>query len=320
MPSLRTKLSLAAVGMVASYNALCWLPASIWAFAIASSTGLVFLLAVRPLRYGAALMIASMIVGVLTARMLPDGYTYYFVGFTLMLVALPSAIMAAGIRNGISAHRTQLWALLPISILLFLYVMNVYGAATLWREVIDGMSMNTVEWYSEAINSMPGTISAEEAERLKGLVTDLFNFLYRFTPGLLITLAAAVNIASYFFAGKMIRVEGGFYRRMMGFGLWKAGVIHMALLAVGIVTWMTRIEAIIPLSENLLFLLGIVYMVAGFSVIDHYLKKYRIHAALRTAFVVALILSGWFGGLLAAIVGLVDSHFDFRRVRAQQIG
>jgi len=155
---------------------------------------------------------------------------------------------------------------------------------------------------------------------LKGLVAVMFDFLYRFTPGLFITLAAAVNIASYFFAGKMIRIEGGFYRTMMEFGLWKAGICHMGLLAVGIVAWMTRIEVLIPLSENLLFLLGIVYMIAGFSVIDYFLKKYRINAALRTAFVVVLILSGWFGGLVAAIAGLVDSHFDFRRVRAQQIG
>ncbi len=320
MPSLRTKLSLAAVSMVVSYNLLCWLPASAWAFAIASSTGLVFLLAARPVRYGATLMIASLIVGVLTARMLPYGYTYYFAGFTIMLVSLPSAIMAYCIRNGISVHRTQVWALVPIIVLLFLYVMDIFGAATIWKEVIDGMSAKTVELYSEAINTMPGTISAEEASQLKSLVTDMFNFLYRFTPGLMLTLAAAINIAAYFFAGKMIRMEGEYFRPILEFGLWKTGITYMALLAIGIILWLTRIEILKPFSENLLFLLGIVYMVAGLSVIDHYLKKYRIHTALRTAFVVALLLSGWLGGLMAALLGLIDSHFDFRRVRAQQIG
>jgi len=155
---------------------------------------------------------------------------------------------------------------------------------------------------------------------LKASIESIFDFFHRFFAGLVICWAAAMNIAAYYFAGMMIRKDGGFCRELRDFVLWKLGVASMVLLAIALLLRVIGIESTVPFADNLLFILGVSYMVAGFAVIEYYLKRKRIHTALRIAFYVALLLSGRIGGFLAALIGLVDSHFDFRRVRAQQIG
>ena len=320
MTSTRTRLSWAAVGMVVSYNLFCWLPASIWAFTIVASTGLVFLFAARPGRFGTIVAILSFAAGMLTSRFLPDGYDYYFAGFSLILVFLPAGLMAAGIRRRFSAYQTQVLAVIPALVLMLLYLANVGDAATAWKQILSNMNTMIIDWYREAFKALPSSFSPEEMNRLKESMESMFDLFYRFFPALVICWAAAMNIAAYYFAGMMIRKDGGFYRELRAFAQWKAGTINMVLLAVTLLLWLTGIESIKALTENMLFLLAVSYMVVGLALIEYYLGKKRIHPVLRIVFYLGLLLSGWIGGLLASGIGLVDSHFDFRRVRARQIG
>jgi hypothetical protein len=320
MTSTQTRLSWAAVGMVVSYNLFCWLPASIWAFIIAASAGLTFLFAARSVWFGSAMATLSFVSGMITASLLPTGYSLYFAGFWAVLVFLPAAFMSGSIRRGFSAYKAQILALLPASMLMMLYLANLGNVATDWKDVLGNMSTLVIDWYREAMKALPSSLSPEEVNMFKAFVESLFDLFHRFFAGLVICWAAAMNIAAYYFAGMMIRKEGGFCRELRDFVLWKLGVHSMILLAFALVFWVIGIKGTMPFADNLLFILGVSYMVVGLAVIEYYLKRRRIHAALRIAFYVILFLSGWVGGLLAAVLGLVDSHFDFRRVRAQQIG
>jgi len=320
MASTQTRLSWTAAGMVLAFNLMCWLPASLWAFIIAASTGLVFLLATRAIWIGSGVAAASFVLGILTAKFLPDGYFLYFVGFSLVFVILPSGLMSGGIKQGLPVYRTQLLATLPIVLVMLLYLANVAGSATAWKNVMDNMSATFIEWYEETVSTIPSTASPEEISLLKKAFQSSFDFLYRFFPGLMVSWAVAMNVVSYFFACKMIQRDGGFCQKLREFALWKAGAANMYVLAVALMAWLIGTEGFKPISENVLFVVAVLYMVAGFAVIEHYLKRVRIHPALRIAFYIALLLSGWVGGLVAALIGLADSHFDFRRVKAQTIG
>lgn len=320
MASTQTRLSLAAVGMVVSYNLFCWLPSSIWAFTIAASSGFTFLFVSRPVWVGTAVGIMAFIAGMITSRALPVGYGYYFAGFWTVLVFLPAGLLASGIRRGISAFRTQLLAIVPVTLLMFLYLMNLGGVATAWKQVLADMSTSTIEWYSEAMGTFKSQLSPEEIDLMKNSIRSMFDFFYRFSPGLVICWAAGMNLAVYFFAGMMIRKTGNFYRQMTSFTRWKMSFASLVILAFGLVLWVIDADALKPIADNLLFVMGVAYMVSGLALMEYLLKRRRIHGALRATFYLMLFLSGWFGGALAAIVGLVDSHFDFRKVRAQQIG
>lgn len=320
MTTTQTRLSWAAVGMVVSYNLFCWLPASIWAFTIAASAGLIFLFAARSVWFGSAIATLSFVAGMIAASQLPTGYGLYFAGFWVVLVFLPAGFMSGSIRRGFSAYKAQVLALLPVSILMMLYLANFGDVATAWKDVLGNMSTLVIDWYREAVRTLPSSLSPEEVNTFKAAVEWVFDFFHRFFAGLIICWAAAMNIAAYYFAGMMIRKESGFCRGLTDFILWKLGVASMILLAIALVFWVIGIESTMPFADNLLFILGVSYMVVGLAVIEYYLKRRRIHAALRIAFYVMLFLSGWIGGLLAAALGLIDSHFDFRRVKAQQIG
>ncbi len=319
MTSTQTRLSWAAVGMVVSYNLFCWLPASIWAFTIAASAGLIFLFAARTVWFGSAIATLSLVAGMITASLLPAGYGLYVAGFWVVLVFLPAGFMSGSIRRGFSAYKAQILALLPVSILMMLYLANLGNVATDWKDVLGNMSTLVIDWYREAARALPSSLSPEEVNTFKSFVESLFDFFHRFFAGLIICWAAAMNIAAYYFAGMMIRKEDGFCRVLRDFVLWKLGVASMILLAIALLFRVIGIESTTPFADNLLFILGVSYMVVGLAVIEYYLKRRRIHAALRIAFYVMLFLSGWIGGLLAAVLGLVDSHFDFRRVRAKHI-
>ncbi|MBU1320201.1 MAG: YybS family protein [candidate division Zixibacteria bacterium] len=320
MTSAQIRLSWTAVGMVVSYNLFCWLPASIWAFTIIASTALVFLFAVRPYWIGSVVAVGCLAAGILTARFMLDGYLYYFIGFASILVILPALLMAIGNRRGLSAYKTQLIAIVPVSIVMVLYLGNIWNAASSWKEILGVMSNMATEWNSQAFAILPSSLSPEEMMHLKESVKSFFDLFYRFSPGLVICWAAAMNIAAYFFAGKMIRKDGGFHREFRGFIFWKIDMINMVLLGAGILIWLIELKSLMPFAENLLFILAVSYMVAGLALIEFYMKRLRIHTGLRIAIYLVLFVSGWIGGLIAVAIGLVDSQFDFRRVRAQQIG
>lgn len=320
MSSARNRLGWIATGLVLLFNLFYWIPPSMWAFTIAASASLIFLLASRKIYIGAAVCLISLALLAVSAGFLPGTSRYYHTGYALMMLYIPASIMAFGIRRGLSAPRSQVFAIAPFTMLVILYMLDVGGVKTGLGLILDEMSESVIEWYRAAIQTFPQKITPEEMNLLKESIRSMFDFFYRFFPGLMLCWAAGMNIMAYYFAGMMIRMEGGYYRQLREFRQWKVGTTSMILLAAGLLIWIIGFEPLQPYTENLLFVLGVVYMICGFSVIEYYLKKKRIHTALRIAVYILLILSGWFGGGIAAALGLVDSHFDYRRVKAREIG
>jgi hypothetical protein len=306
--------------MVALYNLFCWLPASIWAFVIAATTALTFLFSARPIWFGATVSVASLTVGVAVSSALPTGYLYYFAGFTVFLVTGPSILLATGLRQGWASHKTILLSMLPVGAVVASYLLNVADISDTWQRTMESMSKATVDWYGESMKVWASTFTAEEVGQVRETIEGFYRFMYRFFPGLVLIWAAAMNIASYFFAGRMLRKEGGFFRDVPSFGLWKAEFAVMAMLAAGLLLWISGLEVLRPLAENSLLVICVVYLVCGLSLAEFYLKRARLHPALRVAFYLMMLISGTVGGIALASMGLIDSHFDFRRVRAQQIG
>ena len=320
MSSARNRLGWIAVGLVALFNLCYWIPPSMWAFTIAASSGLIFLLSTRKIYIGSVAVLVSLVLVAVSTKILPGANLYYSTGYALMMLYIPASLMAIGIRNGMSAFRTQLMAIVPFIALIAMYMLDLGGVKTGLGLILDDMSESVIDWYRAALQTMPQKITPEEMNLLKSSIRSLFDFLYRFFPGLMLCWAIGMNIVAYYFAGLMIGREGGYYRQLREFRHWKAGLYSMIVLAASLLIWIVGIEPLRPIVENVLFLFGMVYMICGFAVIEYYLRKRRVHTALRVTVYILLILSGWFGGGLAAVLGLIDSHFDFRQVKAREIG
>jgi len=53
---------------------------------------------------------------------------------------------------------------------------------------------------------------------------------------------------------------------------------------------------------------------------EYYLKKIRLSLFLKVLFYIGIVFLQLPGLLLAALIGIFDSYFDFRKVRARIIG
>jgi len=320
MESIRARMGWIALGMVVSFNLFCWLPASLPAFLIAAAAGITFLAGARSVVYGFAVLTASLVVGFGTALLFPDGYLIYFGAFGIMMVYIPSAIMGLGIRRSMSVARLQYLAAVPILVLMSLYLADFGSYATRLGVVFNSMGQDLINWYREAAKTFPNSINPEDMNLLKQAIESAAATMHRFFAALVICLSLGVNLIAYGVATLMIRKEGGFCRPLAEFSRWKVGLGFMVILAVALIAWITDYAPVVPYAENLLFLLAVIYMITGLSLIEHFLRQKQVHRGMRVLLYIMLFLSGWFGGLVAAALGLIDSHFDFRRLKAHQLG
>ena len=83
---------------------------------------------------------------------------------------------------------------------------------------------------------------------------------------------------------------------------------------------MVGTDALKMISDNLLFFIGVFYSVFGFSVFEYFLRKIRLTLFLKILFYVGFFFLQLPGLILAAAIGMFDSYFDFRQVKAKILG
>ncbi|MDD4051784.1 MAG: DUF2232 domain-containing protein, partial [candidate division Zixibacteria bacterium] len=72
--------------------------------------------------------------------------------------------------------------------------------------------------------------------------------------------------------------------------------------------------------DNVLLILALAYAVCGLALMEHLLRRLQMPRFVKIVFYVGLLLMQIPGLIIMALVGLFDSYFDFRRVRAHTLG
>ncbi|UCD93485.1 MAG: DUF2232 domain-containing protein, partial [Candidatus Zixiibacteriota bacterium] len=111
-----------------------------------------------------------------------------------------------------------------------------------------------------------------------------------------------------------------FFPSLGNFVHWKMPYYYVYITGALILLRLVGTELIRVFADNGILYIGFFYAVFGFSVIDYYLKKIRLSLFLKILFYIGFVFLQLPGLLLAAMIGLFDSYFDFRRVRARIIG
>jgi len=70
--------------------------------------------------------------------------------------------------------------------------------------------------------------------------------------------------------------------------------------------------------DNLLLLLSVFYCVTGLALIEFWFRRLRLPGLLRIVMYLLLLPAGFFGYLTLALVGFVDSFFDWRHRESAQ--
>jgi hypothetical protein len=118
----------------------------------------------------------------------------------------------------------------------------------------------------------------------------------------------------------LLRLTGQFFPALSSFIYWKMPYNYIYMIGGLIMVRLFGTQSMKIMADNGILFIGFFYAVFGFSVFEYYLKKIRISPFLRVLFYIGFVFLQLPGLILAALVGLFDSYFDFRKVRARIIG
>jgi hypothetical protein len=174
----------------------------------------------------------------------------------------------------------------------------------------------------EALLALLGNLGEQNApdERLMEYISRVFSTIKRLTPSLMALSAVLQLFMGWLGLLILYRILGEFLPAPGGFRYWKMPYSYIYLTGSVIFIRLIGTEQMRIVADNLLVFLGFFYAVFGFSVFEYYLKKIRLSLFIRLLFYIGIVFLQLPGLILAAIVGLFDSYFDFRKVRAKIIG
>lgn len=241
----------------------------------------------------------------------------FLFGFKPMLltiwgsVVLPAIVLGRLMAVGSSTRRAFATALLfsvTISLILFLIERGVIFAA------ID----NFKEWILFAISNLD--VSEGMKVQLIDSSATLLATVKRLIPSLLALSGVVQLFLGWAILFLVIKWLGEFFPSFGDFVHWKMPSYYIYITGLFIVGRLVGTEIMQIVSDNIILFIGFFYVVFGFSVIEYYLKKIRLSLFLRVLFYTGFIFLQLPGLVLAAMIGVFDSYFDFRRVRARMIG
>jgi hypothetical protein len=228
---------------------------------------------------------------------------------------VPAIVLGVMVSHGRHAGRSFAAA----SALAALFVLFVYAQAA-------GILAEQIEIMSESVGSLITTTMGTQGytpEMINELTDSLARFKYwiiNLLPGILIMSV----IGQLFIA--FILMEWYYTRRdsyFPGFGAfiyWKVPEKLLYLLgAVLAAALMVQGDMKIA-AYNIIFILSFFYGVCGLALIEHLLRRLRLPLFIKIVFYLGLFLMQLPGLILASVAGLIDSHFDFRKVRAHSLG
>lgn len=262
------------------------------------------------------ILIGACVIGLIVGALSGPSILPFNLFFPLWLKAiLPPILLGLLIIRGWQAGKSFVLAAVAIAG----FVMITYGqGAELFNQQIDLLR--------ESVKSMiTGTLTTQgySSEVIVDTVDKLgymAGLLKRLLPGLLIMSSIGQLFVSF------IAVEWYFTRRdsyFPGFGpfiYWKIPEKLLYFLGLVLIARLINDSVIKMAADNILFILSFFYAVCGLALIEHLLRRLQLPMFMKIIFYFGLFLMQLPGLIAASIIGLFDSYFDFRKVKAHILG
>lgn len=227
------------------------------------------------------------------------------------IAVIPGAVFGRAMAFGVIPRRaffTGMSAAIVLSLLFF------YSIREPFYESIDAFG----GW----MLSIVGTLDTSDV--LKADLADSFGSLFaltkRLAPAFMALHAVALLFIGWLILKLMMDLMKKFHAGLGNFMYWKMPQSYIYIAGLFLLARLIGPDAIKVIADNALVFLGFFYALFGFAVIEFYLKKIRLSLLLKVLFYLGFVFLQLPGLLMAAMIGLFDSYFDFRKVRARMIG
>ncbi len=221
---------------------------------------------------------------------------------------IPGALLGYLIASGMSIQRVFVLSILSITaVVLILF----WQEKTAIFQALD----KTQSWIE---SGLAGT--SNQAGEMIELMRRTVMVIKRLMPAFMV-----LSVVSQLFVGWVLMVIflkaiGEFFPGFVNFYYWKMPDYYLYIIGLAVMIRLIGGELLTVVADNIILFIGFFYAAFGFALFEYYLKKIKLSLFLRVLFYIGFIFLQLPGLILAAVVGLFDSYFDFRNVKARMIG
>ncbi len=235
-----------------------------------------------------------------------------FYGFSasmmyFFLALLPGLLMGFKSRTFNTPRSIVFWGFAPYLVLVLITILfyaDISSQSELIAAEFKGMIQEDV---------MPMGLSGAELEQFMEMANQVIYWTTRLLPGILFTMFAALVLFVYLAATSTAKYFGAVIPSMAPSYFWKIGELWLIPFGISMAFVLIGNEGIRILGENLLVFFIHFYAFFGICVIDFYLNQLNIPFVVRFIIYLLLLLPVITIPLLA-LLGIIDSRFDFRKL------
>ena len=316
-----TKLFLRSSGAIAASGVLWFVPGLNALSMVAAVAGMILIVA--RLGYLRAILTSGIagaivyFVGSLTMGQLGAAVG---AGVFLLIVIIPGIAMGIAARAFATPARTIWLGLIPIIFLLVLLAAYYRDIVRLIPDVlrqVNAQITDTIERnpsLDKMLSDQYGP-NIEARERFLKEVDNFIIFFFKIMPGTMVVGFISILVLGLMAAGHVSSKINLMIPRFRPFYLWRASDWWLLPTAAGLaLAILGRDNFWKYAGGNVLVITGNIYAVAGLAVVEAFFRRLSMPIIVRLIiYVIMLILFMPVGMAILAVLGLMDSRFNFRR-------
>ena len=302
------------LGIVMGAGLSYWLmiPGLNFLLAIVFAVVMIMLVIERQHAVALAAVISGGIIGLIPGLALTP--VSIFVPNWLQLV-IPPIAMAWLLNRGFGAGRSFTIAGLCLAVAC---IMLYQQHSTIFMQVIDQMHSSV----TGMINGLMSSKGVDQAtmDATADHITQSFFYIKWLMPGILVAFGLTQLFIAFILVEKFYTRRDSYFPGLGPYIYWKIPEKLLYSLALALAVRLVLHGFWQQAADNVLFVLVLLYAVGGLSLIEYMLRKLQLPVYLKIVVYLALVVFQIPGLIMATMIGVFDSYFDYRKVRAHTLG
>jgi hypothetical protein len=241
----------------------------------------------------------------------------YLLMETIILVILPSAIITLCIKANKEPAFAIVMVLVPILILIIIFFASV-GESGAYFERIRPTLENDFREMAGKVGLGAGSV--QSVDEYIELSMKTMKYMIRFLPAIIMTIFTALAALAYKLAEYGFKQEGKYLIPFPAFRHWKIKDNVLIIFGIGLMMVILGGGIIRNIGENTALYTFVLFSFGGLSLVEALLQKQKASGLLKFLVYLSIVILNIYGAVVLGTMGLIDSHFDFRRLRAIRIG
>ena len=233
----------------------------------------------------------------------------------MLITGLSMILFASAIVGRLSYKQTPQLKIYIIS-LLAVVVFAVGFYAPVWGDLMKSIGRWSELFLVETRQNLAAMgYSAESIADSISSTKKVFSLIVHLTPTFLVLGSVMqFSIGYVIFLAYIDRKYSG-RKRLYPFLYWKMPFGIMPVLTAALLMRFFGSEVVARIADNILAFLSVYYSITGLALIEFYLREFKFSKFLRVFFYISLFLTQFIGFFVAALLGLIDSFIDWRKVQ-----